>query len=287
MDILSDIVAKSKPVISLQGINSIDFKKKYLNTKTPVVLKGHANEWVAKKRWNLDFFQEMESDKSVTVEKGNIFQKDDAEFLSNSFKKYIKSISDETKDKAYLSLFSIFNIFPELKNDVDFSIFTQYCKENFAYGWIGPKNTVTGLHWDSVNNMLAQIKGTKSVLIASPKYNKQMYPSKTYDRAAGVSEVNIDEFNELKYPKFKEVQFSHVILEPGDVLYIPGKWWHYVKSLETSISVNNFGYNLMDKIFTKNLEFIQNYLHYKGLYKSKSCTCHQIVNGVKVAKSFT
>lgn len=29
-----------------------------------------------------------------------------------------------------------------------------------------------------------------------------------------------------------------VILEPGQVLYVPRHWWHFVESLEDSISVN-------------------------------------------------
>lgn len=31
-----------------------------------------------------------------------------------------------------------------------------------------------------------------------------------------------------------------MILEPGQVLYVPRHWWHFVESLEDSISVNTW-----------------------------------------------
>lgn len=30
----------------------------------------------------------------------------------------------------------------------------------------------------------------------------------------------------------------NVVLEAGDVLYLPHGWWHYVENLETAISIN-------------------------------------------------
>jgi lysine-specific demethylase 8 len=40
-----------------------------------------------------------------------------------------------------------------------------------------------------------------------------------------------------RFPALAEAAFVEAVLEPGDVLYIPNKWWHFVKSLSTSISI--------------------------------------------------
>lgn len=31
-----------------------------------------------------------------------------------------------------------------------------------------------------------------------------------------------------------------VVLTPGDVLFVPHKWWHYVENLTTAISINTW-----------------------------------------------
>ena len=43
----------------------------------------------------------------------------------------------------------------------------------------------------------------------------------------------LHENNYINYLKCQQV-----ILEPGDALYIPKHWWHFVRNIEASISVN-------------------------------------------------
>jgi len=42
----------------------------------------------------------------------------------------------------------------------------------------------------------------------------------------------------MEYPMYASAPFFDCILESGEMLYIPVRWWHYVKSLSTSASVN-------------------------------------------------
>lgn len=41
-----------------------------------------------------------------------------------------------------------------------------------------------------------------------------------------------------EYPLYASAPFFDCVLESGEMLYIPVRWWHYVKSLSTSASVN-------------------------------------------------
>lgn len=289
MDVLDDVLKKSKPVLETKDFDSKNFKKNYINKRKPVLLKGYANNWKAKQDWGFEFLSNLEIKKPVRIEVGNVIQ-NKTEISRVDFKTYINLLmnseneTEQGADKPYLSMFNIFDYVPDLLNDIDLSIFTKYTKINMTGAWIGPSGTISGLHYDSTDNILTQLKGRKMLLLASPKYQKEMYKSKKYDHDATASSVDINNYDATKCPKFKDVEFSHVILEPGDTLFIPKGWWHYVKALDASISVSNFGYSLKDVFTIYAKEWMLYRLHVRGYYKTKDCTCHMMVDGKWVSK---
>lgn len=50
--------------------------------------------------------------------------------------------------------------------------------------------------------------------------------------------VDLDNIDETKFPKVRDLEFFDCILDEGEMLYIPPKWWHYVRSLSISFSVS-------------------------------------------------
>ncbi|WP_299554820.1 cupin-like domain-containing protein [Seonamhaeicola sp.] len=271
MDILNDILERSKAIEELNDIDPKIFKSKYFNKK-PVVLRGFAKDWGATKKWDFDFLLNLESDKDIDLLSGNFIQ-DDNRYKKSSFKDYIQKLKDAeiNKDnfKDYLTTLDIFKTYPHLKEDIDFSIFEGLNAVNDVTAWIGPAGTISGFHADTGKNMYAQVKGRKMFILASTKFNSKMYPSSKYINGAVASKVNINDIIPEDFPKLNDVEFIKVILEPGDVLHVPSKWWHYVQSLDTSISISDFGFSKFEMFSIKAID----YLHRRGYYKSKNCFC--------------
>lgn len=276
MKIIDDILRDSRAIEELTTVDPESFRRNYIGRHTPVLIKGLAKNWGATKKWNLDFLLNLEDDKDILLLSDNFIQ-DDNRYRKSSFKDYIQRLKEaETSKKGtkdYLTTLDIFKYYPQLTADIDFSIFEKYTRTNDVTAWIGPAGTISGFHQDTANNMYAQIKGKKMFIISSPENNSSMYPSNKHIYEAVASQVDINNFDPEKYPDFKSNEFTRVILEPGDVLYLPAKWWHYVQSLETSISISNFGYTTYGAFTTRVFERVKHSLHKRGYYKPKNCFC--------------
>ena len=99
--------------------------------------------------------------------------------------------------------------------------------------WFGPKGTVTSLHVDPCNSMLGQIYGRKRIKLIPPFDLENLYP-----QGGSFSEVDLGRIDYAKFPRMRGVSILDVVIEPGEFLFTPVGWWHWVKSLDISISVS-------------------------------------------------
>ena len=103
--------------------------------------------------------------------------------------------------------------------------------------WIGPYGCVSPLHYDPMDNALMQFVGTKRVMMYPP--NSQVYAGADGNQY-NTSPLNPESSLDIsKYPLSADLPpVLECMLTPGDILYIPKTWWHYVRTVETSVSVN-------------------------------------------------
>jgi len=105
--------------------------------------------------------------------------------------------------------------------------------------WLGPAGTVTPLHRDLIDNVLVQIFGRKRLLLFSPEQSALLgtWQSSPLLDGTGVDPENPDG---SAHPRFAEARRLECILEPAEMLFIPAGWFHHVRSLSVSFSVNFF-----------------------------------------------
>ncbi|HUP89684.1 MAG TPA: cupin-like domain-containing protein, partial [Longimicrobiales bacterium] len=262
------------------------FKREYIDTNSPLLMRKVTANWPAMKKWSFDFFASLRLPKRVFLEMNNVLQ-GGGQYEVMEYEEYIRRIANDSNGEApkgYLSVFKVFNAFPELRKDVDFSLLSQFKMKNTAKGWIGPAGTVTGYHVDWGDNVLAQIRGRKEVRLVSPADSKYMYPSKRFDQGTMSSEMDVDNLDAERFPLFAKATEYRVVIHPGEMLFIPRGWWHHVRSLDKSISVSNISYDAKGIMVDLLSERVKQVLHDVGIYRVP-CTCHIEHNGKRMRRA--
>ncbi|MFN3189919.1 MAG: cupin-like domain-containing protein [Aureliella sp.] len=277
---------KSLEVDVVDRVDAETFRRDYISRNRPLKMTGMMASWPAMQRWSFDFFRGLNSDSKIHLEVGNVMQ-EDTRFRREAFKDFIEDLieddGDAGKPKAYLSVFRLFDYFPHLRDDVDFSILDDHKVKASSSGWLGPAGTVTGYHIDWGDNILAQIHGRKRLHLAAPVDTPNMYVSKKFDQGTTISEVDLNDVDHERFPKFRQVRHAEIILNPGEMIFIPRGWWHHVQSLDKSISVSNITFDWVGIVRDVIPHRLKQALHNAGLWKCP-CTCHVVSNGKWVKK---
>ena len=105
--------------------------------------------------------------------------------------------------------------------------------------WIGPAGTVTPLHCDYDDNIFAQIWGTKRIFLSPPHHDEFLYPREANAILFGSPfDPEAPDFDQ--FPLARQATMIEVIVNPGDMLYVPAGWYHQVRALTFSLSSNRW-----------------------------------------------
>lgn len=103
--------------------------------------------------------------------------------------------------------------------------------------WLGPAGTVTPLHCDYDDNLLAQVWGSKKIMLFPPFCAENLYCWESNPVLFG-SRFNPEAPDLLNFPLARTVKGCQCVLKGGEMLYLPAGWFHHVRAMEFSLSAN-------------------------------------------------
>jgi lysine-specific demethylase 8 len=98
--------------------------------------------------------------------------------------------------------------------------------------WVGPAGMSTPVHFDRAPNVYAQLIGRKRWRLWRP--DRPLRP-----RFGGLG-FSMSGLDAGRGPERAGPPDLDVVLEPGDVLVVPERWWHHVDTLEPAFAVNRW-----------------------------------------------
>jgi hypothetical protein len=233
------------PIPVLERLSPIDFQQTYLAQERPVILRNAIRDWEPLRTWTPEYLRGALGESRVTVARspdGDYYDPDtkvlrlpDVKLPFSEFIDHVFSPSGST-DKYYLKQTSLSEFEPLARQVLNPDhIQTPDVTRNL---WIGSAGNVTGAHYDMEENLLAQVRGRKRVILAPSSQMDELYPCSPFSIKPNFSRVNLARPDLSRFARYRQATPLEGTLEPGDVLYIPIYWWHHVTSLDAGISVN-------------------------------------------------
>jgi len=236
------------------------FAREYMYPLKPVIVTDAMKNWKAMGRWTPEFFKKEFPDMKFSIkgaEYGQAGYKENAatEFTMSSFIDRVMASTDENP-APYFRNRILYDVFPSLKSEI------EPLPEYFSPNWLNDKYAVKKigevlnrgaaieiyiggkggafpvLHYDGAGThaFLMQLYGRKEYIIYPPDQEKYLYPSPT--------KINLSLLNSLdkpdleKFPLFAKAEATVLVLEPGELLFVPSHWWHTAKMLTPSITIS-------------------------------------------------
>ncbi len=238
---------------TIQRIKPVPFDQfvsEYISRNRPVIIRDAMHDWPAYQKWSFDYFRAVHGDVTVGIQEGRsgdpLYERNSGHLKSAAkFADFLDRVeSTEKSNDFYMTAGNMTEHKSELTTifeDADQSnIFGEYFREPQAGSlWVGPRGTVTPLHFDMINNFLCQITGRKRIRLA-PSWSLPWM----YNDYHVYSEVDLLQVDAASFPQFEKVTFLDFVLYPGEIVFIPVGWWHHLEALDPSISLTRKTLNL-------------------------------------------
>jgi hypothetical protein len=194
----------------------------------PVVITDWASSWPALKKWTPEFFAKKYGALQVKVYDAS-FARAGTSYMSSvkkmPFKEYLHLMMTTAMDLRMFAFNASWHT-PELRDDILSPPIANRDSKGLIFMFFGCKNSVTPMHYDPDLRHLFHtvLHGKKRVVLFPNEESKNLYKHPFNTR----SYVDVDHPDFNKFPRLKNVTGYQTILTPGETLFIPSGYWHYM-----------------------------------------------------------
>ena len=257
-----------------------------MKPRLPVIMEDFIDpESPAFKKWNYEYFKEIAGDHKVNIYGSELESLDkvaSSPIGQTTFAEYLDLIST-TPTEHRLFLFNLLTIRPELKDDLQYNDVTDgKILKWLPFMFFGGEGSITRNHIDidMSHVFITQFHGIKRIWLFPWEQSDLMYklPYNFH------SLPNIKDPNYREYPALLYLDGYEAVLGPGETLYIPSGWWHYIQ-YETegySVSVRALPSSLLEKwrgfknmVVTRNFDNIMRKLFKEKWFRYKVKTARK------------
>jgi len=214
----------------------------FRRASVPVLLDGLLDERAGLTHWSLPQLRERFGDRQVSVIlttdgrlRGDVQR--GLAFGTVPFGDYIDRLEQGEQPEAYLAA-PTDTWLPEVLEDI---APPQYCRDagwrNSRF-WLSAATTLTPMHRDVAENIFLQLAGRKRFYLYSPAATPWLHSNPLGSALPNFSSFDPEMPDYERFPLSRAVRPLELILGPGEALYLPSRWWHQVRSLDVSVSLN-------------------------------------------------
>ena len=239
---LNRMRASSGVIERRERLSRDEFFEQYYLQNRPVIITGAFDFWPARALWSFDYLRERCGDCEVEVQFG---RESDANYEINQpkhkrmmrFADYVDLVarSAPTNDFYMTANNTSHNRAALAALWADVPVIAEYLdgeSPDSGFFWMGPAGTRTPFHHDLTNNFMAQLIGRKRIKLVPLSDTAHMA-----NHLHCYSQVDGAAIDYERFPSMRNAQLIECTLSPGELLFLPIGWWHYVEGLEASVTM--------------------------------------------------
>jgi hypothetical protein len=239
---LGDSGPRLEPVPRVARLAVEAFRTHHLQARAPVVIEGSIRSWPALRSWSAERLSARFGHRRVSayeMDEGRIRLDPRAGFRVTELA--LGAFAERLRSERGRGLFvrePLPGRLPELLGEI---ATPPHCALGSGLRrnlWWSAESVVTRCHFDLPDNLIACVQGRKRFVLFPPSEGGNLYRHPLWSSVPHLARVDHEHVDATRFPRFARARGWSAELSPGDLLFVPARFWHGARALEETITVN-------------------------------------------------